>query len=71
MLAMNPLGIGGTSSALYLHSRSKSATQEECKPVIGNGVRFRELMLELVSLTAPAPLLIQSGVAFLPDNISL
>jgi hypothetical protein len=44
MSAMNPLDIGGTSSALNLRTRSKRAGQGECTPVIGDGVTVRDVM---------------------------
>jgi hypothetical protein len=40
-----PLDIGGTSSALNLHARSRSAGQGECKLVIGSGNSIKDLML--------------------------
>ena len=45
MLAMNPLGTGGIDLALNLQTRSKSAGQGECSPVIGNGITYGVLLI--------------------------
>ena len=42
---MKPFGTDGIGLALNLHTRSKSARQEECSPVIGNVTSVRGPML--------------------------
>ena len=43
MLAMNPLGIGGTGLALSLQARSKSEAQGGCNRATGSGTWMKSL----------------------------
>ena len=45
---MNLFGIGGIGMARSSQARSRSAGQVACSPVIGNGVKIRDLVSKLL-----------------------